>query len=286
MGLSEFVYTVLLQPKPLRAAANAVLRSISREAVTIKDARVVLNPHDPVISGALTLRVYERAETEIFLQLLRPGATMLDIGANVGYYTALAMRALGPCGKVVALEPDPQSFRYLHQTVLANSGAPVICINQAAGRSQGNGTLFTSSDNRGDNRMYGNALADSSCQVAVNSIDGILAELDIPQVDIVKMDVQGFEGQVLAGMRNTLVASPKLAMMMEFWPSGLAAAGDEPTAILRSLEGLAFRLFETLPAGKIRRIVRHNEFVERYPGRHYANILACKGEMFPLEAHA
>lgn len=286
MGLSEFVYTVLLEPKPLRAATNAVLRSISRPAVTINDARVVLNPHDPVISGALTLRVYERAETEIFLQLLRPGATMLDIGANVGYYTALAMRALGPRGKVVALEPDPESFRYLQQTVLANAGAHVTCINRAAGRSRGTGTLFTSSDNRGDNRMYANSLANGSCQVAVSSIDEILAELKIPQANIVKMDVQGFEGQVLAGMRNTLAASPSLAMMMEFWPSGLTAAGDEPAAILRSLEALGFRLLEILPAGKIRRILRHDEFIERYPGRHYGNILACKGETLPLEAHA
>jgi len=283
VSLAEFVYTVLLEPRPVRAAANAVLRAIARPSVTVHDARIVLNPRDPVISGALTLNVYERAETRVFLQLLRPGAVLLDVGANVGYYTALGMRALGPAGKVIALEPDPESFSFLQQTVQANSGAPVLCINKAAGRESGTGTLFTSTENRGDNRMYSNQLADSSCAVEIVSIDELLAELGVRQVDIVKIDVQGFEHYVLAGMRHTFAASRDVAMMMEFWPSGISAARSDPGAVLEMLEAQAFRLFEILPSGAVQRLNGHNDLIRRYPDRHYANLLALKGAELPLE---
>lgn len=286
MSVAEFVYTVLLEPKPLRAAANAVLRSIARPSVTIHDAHVVLNPRDPVISGALTLGIYERPETDVFLQLLKPGDVMLDIGANVGYYTALATRVLLPAGRIVALEPDPDSFYYLQQTVLANTGAQVLCINKAAGSEQRTATLFTSSDNRGDNRLYANDLANGSCEVEVISIDALLEQLDIPCVQVVKIDVQGFEEQVLWGMRRTLAASPNVAMMMEFWPSGIVAAGSQPLSVLELLEKHAFRLFEILPHGRMTRVASHQDLIGRHQGRRYANLVACKGETLAVERHA
>lgn len=95
-----------------------------------------------MVSGALTLGVYEKAETRFFRSACRPGMIFLDVGANVGYYTALAMRTLQTEGAIVAMEPDPDSFSYLRKTVSANGPAKVTCVPKAAAAQSGQATLL------------------------------------------------------------------------------------------------------------------------------------------------
>ena len=94
--LAEFVYCYLLRPWPLRQLTNWTIRKLLPKQVEIHGATVVLNPTDPVVSGALHFGVYEKAETRFFQSACRDGMTFLDVGANLGYYTALAARAVGP----------------------------------------------------------------------------------------------------------------------------------------------------------------------------------------------
>src|SRR5262249_6528663 len=191
LNLSEFIYTVILRPKPLKALANAMIRRLIPSQVQVHGATVVLNPNDPVVSGALTFGVYEKPETAFFLEACRPGMIFLDVGANVGYYTAMAIPRV-ETGRVIALEPEPESFRYLQQTVAANGPSNTICIQKGAAAERGMLTLFISASNRGDNRLYANEFPGTAIQVEVTTIDGLLCELKIPSVDLVKMDVQGF----------------------------------------------------------------------------------------------
>src|SRR5580765_3766441 len=119
MRASEFIYSVLLKPRPLRAATNSLLRAGLPKKIVRHGATVILNPEDPVVSGALALGIYEGAETNFFLSVCRPGMTFLDIGANCGYYTALFLSRAGPDSRIAACEPDPQCFEYLKRTVAA-----------------------------------------------------------------------------------------------------------------------------------------------------------------------
>ena len=93
--LAEFVYCYLLRPWPLRQLTNWTIRQLLPRQIEIHGATVVLNPTDPVVSGALHFGVYEKAETRFFQSACRDGMTFLDVGANLGYYTALATRAGG-----------------------------------------------------------------------------------------------------------------------------------------------------------------------------------------------
>src|ERR1700689_999285 len=111
MHVAEFVYTVMLRPKPLKAMANAVIRWCIPSRLKRHGAVILLNQQDAVVSGAITFGVYERAETAFFCAVCRPGMTFLDIGANIGYYAALASGRLGPHGRMIRLEPDPENFR-------------------------------------------------------------------------------------------------------------------------------------------------------------------------------
>ena len=82
--LAKFIYTRLLRPAPVRRVTNAILLSVIPNTVRVGRAIVHLNPSDPVISGALALRVFERRELAFFTRSCREGMTVVDVGANVG----------------------------------------------------------------------------------------------------------------------------------------------------------------------------------------------------------
>jgi len=281
MSAAAFVYTTVLRPPLLRRAANAALRAIIPQTVERHGARIVLNPADPVVSGALTLRVYEPNETEFFLAACRPEMTLLDIGANVGYYTALALARTRGNARVVAVEPDPETFQYLLRTVAANPGASVDCVAKAVSDRNGTGILHTSRGNRGDSRLYANELADGSCPVQLVRLDDLLDDLRIARVDLVKIDVQGYEAHVLAGMQRTIECSPRLVILSEFWPHGIRAAGRDPRAYLADLAARGMRLYELHKHRRLAAIADFDRLIAEHPGRDYANIVAVKGPLPP-----
>jgi FkbM family methyltransferase len=274
--IAEFVYTVLLRPRPLRAAANACIRAVLPRTATWGPVRVVLNPRDPVVAGALAFRVYERNELAFVRRTLLPAMTVLDVGANVGAYTALASHAVGPAGRVLAFEPDPESFRYLRETVRENGATNVELVPMAAARREGVARLFTSSSNRGDNRLFESEQSDGSVEVRTVRLDDFLAAAGIERVDFVKIDVQGFEGEALAGLERTLRRSPGLVMLAEFWPFGLRRAGTEPRALLDLLEGFGLGLHELVRGARTRPIADKDALVDRVRGHQYVNLVATR----------
>jgi FkbM family methyltransferase len=275
MGIAEFVYTTVLKSNPLRKTANAIIKSILPKQVRFGSAVTVLNPNDPVVSGALAFRVYEKSETAFLKRTFFPGMVFLDIGANVGYYTALAGHAAGPVGRVLALEPDPESFAYLTQTIQANRLTNVTSFQLAASDQVGSAQLHISADNRGDNRLYANELASDVVTVATTTVDALLQQVGIA-VDVIKMDVQGAEGRVLNGMKGMLAQSRPITLLTEFWPDGLRKAKTEPQQFLSTLESLGLRIHELRPDGSLSPIADKEALIMRYPGRKYTNIVAYR----------
>jgi FkbM family methyltransferase len=281
MSIPEFIYTVLLKPRPLRLAANGLIRNVTPSRLKRHGAVLMLNPRDPVISGSLSFGVYERLETAFFLKVCRRGMVFLDIGANIGYYSALAARRVGPEGRIVALEPDLESFHYLKETVAANGARNVVCVPKGAAAVSGSMRLHVSPDNRGDNRLYANELAVDSYEVEVVAVDELLDELEIPAVDLIKMDVQGFEGHVLNGMMETIRRSRRLVLLSEFWPHGLRSAQTDPAEFLYQLQAAGLRIYELHPGGRLVSMRTPTSLVNRYRGRRYTNIVGVRGDALP-----
>lgn len=278
--IAEFIYCTLLRPRPLRRLANWLIRALLPRTVRYDDAVVVLNPRDPVVSGALFFRVYERGELAFFREACRPGMTFLDVGANIGFYTALASKRIGPSGKIIALEPDPESHGFLKQTIAANNATNATALPIAAAATRGRLKLFVSSDNRGDNRLYQpdtSTTADwQAVEVETEPVDELLERLSVERVDLIKIDVQGAEGSVIAGLEKTIHRSPGLVMMAEFWPHGLRQAGTDPKAFLENLRSLGLELFELTSKGDRVPLTNFDDLIARHPGRRYTNIIGRK----------
>lgn len=281
MSLTEFVYTVLLKPKLLKNSANWLLKKIIPATVTVDGAIVHLNPDDPVISGALTLSVFERDEIALFRRLFRPDMTFLDVGANVGLYSALALATEGFDGKVVSMEPDEESAVYLQRTLEANrnmtSEERVILVRAAASDTEGTALLHKNPNNKGDNRLYSDAVLEEAQSVAVTTIDSVCLEHRIERVEFVKIDVQGAEGKAILGATSVLRNSSDCIILSELWPYGLSRCGSDLDSYVASLEALGFELFELNRGARLCPFNR-SEVAARYTGRKYTNIVALKGK--------
>ena len=274
--LAEFVYCYLLRPWPLRQLTNWTIRKLLPKQVEIHGATVVLNPTDPVVSGALHFGVYEKAETRFFQSACRDGMTFLDVGANLGYYTALAARVVGPNGRVLAVEPDPDSFGYLEQTIAANAVGNVEAFPVAASDAPATLPLYISTDNRGDNRLYASGEDRPQVEVAARPLDALLRENKIDTVDLIKIDVQGYEPKVIAGLRETITSSPNLTLLTEFWPQGIDEASEDANEFLQTLRELGLTLHELQPDGSLAELTDDTDLIARHQGRRYTNLIGRK----------
>ncbi len=239
--LAEFVYSVLLRPRPLRALAHRLLLRIVPSRLRIGGFDLFPNPEDPVLSVAVTLGVYEPFELEVFEERCRPGATVVDIGANVGLYTGIAAVRVGPSGLVLAVEPDPESYGYLDRMIRENAFTHVRAVAVAAGDRDGEVDLFPCAENRADARIYEASGTRRKITVPMSRMDSLLAQNGVREVQLVKMDCQGAEGLVWRGFRETLARSPSVVIFTEFWPFGLKRTGVDPEEFLHGIAADGFR---------------------------------------------
>lgn len=234
--------------------------------VEVNDYCMKIDLNDNVITPNLFLHgCWEPYESQLMTKLLRPGMTVVDVGAHAGYYSLLAARVVGPTGRVVSFEPSPDNFALLTENIKLNQLSQTIhAENAALAAAAGEADLFLSTHNTGDHRIYSTLRDDDemfnagaprrSVRVPVVSLDDYLSRQDISQVDMIKIDVQGAEMGVLSGMKQTLLHSPHLLLFTEFWPHGLLRFGTEPQAVLSFLtDEVGLTLFHILP--KERRVV-------------------------------
>lgn len=174
--------------------------------------------------------------------VLRPGMTALDVGANAGRLTQCMAEAVGPTGRVYAIEPCAK-------TVQANGGAqwltglrvaPVLWLTMALGREDGWATLYHSDEDTRHTLYRPNVLAGDGTEerVRVRSLNSLQAEGELPRrVEVVKLDTQGAEDDILAG-GSALLAAGQTAWVVEIWPAGLYGAGSSVKRLTERFEGL------------------------------------------------
>lgn len=285
MTISEFIYTVLLKPRLLKSSANWIIKRFVPSKVHVEGATIYLNPNDPVISGALSLKVYERAEITFFKKYFSPQMTFVDVGANVGLYTGIALSTEGFSGTIICMEPHDESRSFLLKTINANnqsfSGCKLIISDMAASDVEGVVTLHKNSKNKGDNRLYPDPLLDEFENVKVTTLDKICFLNNINTIDFLKIDVQGGESKVIAGASNILKNSKDCIILSEFWPYGLSRSGNDANDYLTTLKNLGFLLFK-LEKGASITPLNAQDIVSTTIGRQYTNIVGFKGKYLDL----
>lgn len=185
---------------------------------------IIVDPvRDKVIAPFIkTHKIWEQAETMIMLNLLKPGYRVIDIGANIGYYTLIFSQVVGASGQVYAFEPEPSNYRILSANVLINNCANVVCERKAVIDSVGYQSLYLSDFNLGDHRLF-SSTGRIACEVETVVLDDYIKD---QKVDFIKMDTQGSEPKILGGMSKMIDnCRSELGCLMEFCPGLLERSG-------------------------------------------------------------
>ena len=228
--------------------------------------------------GLLWWKFTESYETQIVKQLVKPAATAVDIGANIGYYTLLLADLVGPQGKVFAFEPEPKNFNLLERNVKKYGYTNVVCIPKAVNHITEMTQLYVSLDNPGDHRSYKFNNDRFSIPVEGVSMDDYFS--DYPKkIDFIKVDVQGAEESVLKGMKKLIEDKSKssgLTMLLEFWPTGLREYGVDPQEHLQRLSQMGFKLKQLNSAKKrMEPLLDPAQLVDKL-GKNYLNFLCVQ----------
>jgi len=194
---------------------------------------------------------FEDAELRFVERLLRPGMTVVDIGAHHGLYTMLAAKRVGRRGKVIAFEPSPRECRRLQRHLRVNGFRNVELDQRAVADANGETDFFLVQGFRDwGNSLRPPAVSEPTEKIRVNvcRFDEALAQRGIRQVDFIKVDAEGAELAVLQGASALLQKAPRPAILAEVQDLRTRAwgyAAREITALLASWNYQWFCVGET-----------------------------------------
>jgi FkbM family methyltransferase len=192
----------------------------------------------------------EKLETNVFRNYLKPGMSVLDLGANIGFYSLLASSIIKPNGKVIAFEPFPGNIKIIKSNIAENSFKNMIVVEAAVSDHVGRSFLYVSpyyfSEHSLFDYHYSSGLNKDNTKIEVNvlTVDDYLENHSNDfKVDFIKMDIEGSEKKALKGMRKVFDENEQLVMLTEFWPQGFKNDNEDPVDFLVDLKKLGFDIY-------------------------------------------
>jgi FkbM family methyltransferase len=217
---------------------------------------------------------YEPGTTRLLRKRVRPGQTVIDLGAGLGYFTLCLSDWVGQKGRVVAFEADPRNADMVRANVRLNRCENVDVIKKAVSNRAGSLRLYRTAFNRGMNRIYPSIYCDKEAPVEIEAISlDEYAAGNLDRVDFIKMDVEGAEALALEGMKETLARNRHIGLLTEFAPGSIMECGGDPVSFVQEIISHGFTIYGVLDAGIIGRFFRNT--LKRYnPDRYLREVQA------------
>jgi FkbM family methyltransferase len=182
---------------------------------------------------------YEEDVMRIINLYLKPGDVFVDAGANVGIFTAYASRTVGKSGHVIAFEAHPLTSGILADNVALNRLTNVTVVAAALGDKAGELKITYARADPGSTHVATRQQSAEDVVVPVVTLDAALQERGVVRADYLKIDVEGFELQVLKGAIDTIMRNPTIMVQTEV-EEHLARYEQKPADLFRFLTGLGF----------------------------------------------
>jgi FkbM family methyltransferase len=190
--------------------------------------------------------VWEPHLTNFIQSRLTRGDVFLDVGANIGYFTLLAAGRVGPVGKVIAIEASPSIYDRLKANVLRNGVTNVETHNFAASDQEGWLQLYSGGlGNSGATTTVETEALAVECKVPARPLSAVLSAKDMQRTRVIKIDVEGAEWSVIAGMRTLFEhARDDLEIAIEITPDRLHSYGRTAEDVLNFFAEFGFAPYE------------------------------------------
>lgn len=225
---------------------------------------VIINGNKLFLDSSDSLRLslkkeFEPKTTDLIQERIFPGNIVIDIGANIGFFTLIMANIVKKEGKVFSFEPESENFQLLEKNVKVNNLSNVILENKAVGNINGETDMYLASNedniySQSMHRIYSsNIVSQNSTPVKIKIIrlDDFFEKLElIEKIDLIKIDVEGAEFDVLKGMSKILDLNKDLKIIMEFSIENLQDFGSKPDEVMDFLLKKNFRLWKINEIGK------------------------------------
>lgn len=210
----------------------------------------VHGPSDKHVSQKIRAEgIWEPYETSLVISRLKPGAVFVDVGANIGYFTILAASLVGERGRAYAFEPDPANISLLTKSARHNAlQSRIHSVQAGLSTADKTGNLYLSEDNLGDHQIYAGVEDRPTVEISLlNGAEYLRRQLQrdgLAQIDLIKVDTQGSEYQVMAGLMPLLLdLSTPPSILIELTPFSLRQAGSSGRALIELLDTLGLNFW-------------------------------------------
>jgi FkbM family methyltransferase len=213
---------------------------------------------------------YEVLELELLELLLQPGMTVLDVGANVGIHTSIAARSVAPGGTVYSFEPVPENFEILVRNLARNQLTNVVVEQIAIGNEVGRSTIYLADHSIGTHSLLRSDKSNlaQSLSVPITTLDNYFCDQMPDVVNLLKIDVEGYEPNVLMGAIDLLRRTDQL--LIEYNRVSIEANGGVD-AFIELLASFDF-LYQINERSHVLTEFSRSDFRET----HYVNLFASK----------
>lgn len=219
--------------------------------LTASGLKMYVDSRDVSISPHLILDgVWEEWTEAVLRRLLRQGMSVIEVGANVGYFTLTMARAVGPTGRVIAFECDSELAQTARDNIEINGlQRTATIVERAVGDRDGTAAFYRADRHRGggstvkgleQNPMMATDQR-TALEVPMTTLDAFIAQEKI-QPDLIKLDAEGAEPAILRASPTLLGSRRPLTLVMEFFPRFVREAGDDPTSLLQLMAERGFGL--------------------------------------------
>jgi len=262
---------------PVKVINRFIIHHLKSTFVDVQGQKMFLDPKDALLLSIIG--AYEPFETELMKKEIKKGDVVLDLGANIGYYTLIFAKLVGEEGKVFAFEPEPDNFSLLKKNVEINGYKNVTLLQKAVSDKTGKLKLYIDKDCIACHSIYPLPPQDGSQSIEIEAIrlDDYFENYD-GKIDFIKMDIEGAEKEAIQGMSSLLKKNKNVKIVSEFNPPTLKQGGIEPEEYLELLTGFGFKLYEVSEQEKKIKPVDIPKFLEMYAPskRKYTNLLCTR----------
>jgi FkbM family methyltransferase len=195
---------------------------------------------------------------DIFEKYIKRESHVLDLGANIGYYSILAALVTGPNGKVFAFEPEKNNADLLLKNSKENNLQNIQLCNYVVSDKDGSIDFYINPENFGDHSVAKNTYKrcyniqnEFRVPIKLNSIklDNFFSIEEFRKIDLIKMDIQGSESKAIKGMES-LLQEHRPVILMEYSPAHIYSAGSSPFEIFAFIENYSYIPYKIIDKGQ------------------------------------
>ncbi|MFH1671324.1 MAG: FkbM family methyltransferase [Candidatus Portnoybacteria bacterium] len=198
-------------------------------------------------------RIHEESTTNLFKKTIKKGDVVVDLGANIGYFTLLAAKLAGKEGKVYSFEPEPRNYNYLLKNIGLNGYKNILAMQKAVSDRNGTTKLYVCPYDTGHHTInqqegiedyrHGRQGEVTAIDIETVALDDFLKDKE-NSVNVMKIDVEGAEMLALSGMDRILKENKDIKIFVEFFPLLIRKMGSSPEEFIRRLlEDYHFSIF-------------------------------------------